>query len=63
MNGRLPCRDCVPLTGPVLRHLTLQLAQRFKIALKHYGLQKLPGDVDVSQFKPPAIPTAQSSLF
>ena len=39
------------------------LAQRFQIALKRYGLQKLPKAVDVSQFRPPSIPTAQSSLF
>ena len=39
------------------------LAQRFQIALKRYGLQKLPKAVDVSQFRPPTIPTAQSSLF
>ena len=39
------------------------LARRFQIALKRYGLQKLPKTVDVSQFKPPTKPTAQSCLF
>jgi DNA repair photolyase len=39
------------------------LAKRFQIALTRYGLQKLPKAVDVSQFRPPSIPTAQSSLF
>ena len=39
------------------------LAQRFKVALMRYVLQKLPRTVDVSQFRPPTKPTAQSSLF
>jgi DNA repair photolyase len=39
------------------------LAQRFQIALQRYGLQKLPANTDVSQFRPPTKPTAQSSLF
>jgi DNA repair photolyase len=39
------------------------LAQRFQVALKRYGLQKLPAAVDVSQFRPPSKPKAQGSLF
>jgi hypothetical protein len=39
------------------------VAQRFQLALKRYGLQKLPATVDVSQFRPPCQPTAQSALF
>jgi DNA repair photolyase len=39
------------------------LARRFQIALKRYGLQKLPTEVSASLFRPPSIPTAQSSLF
>ncbi|WP_342618885.1 PA0069 family radical SAM protein [Rhodoferax sp. GW822-FHT02A01] len=39
------------------------LAQRFQIALKRYGLQKPPTLADVSQFTPPQVPSAQSSLF
>jgi DNA repair photolyase len=41
------------------------LAQRFQIALKRYGLQKVSKLVDVSQFTPPrpAQHSAQASLF
>lgn len=39
------------------------LAQRFQIALKRYGLQKLPSAADVSQFQAPAASAAQSRLF
>ena len=39
------------------------LAQRFQIALKRYGLRKPPPLADVSQFTPPRLPSAQSSLF
>ena len=39
------------------------LAQRFQIALKRYGLEKLPRAVDVSHFKPPVEPRAQQALF
>jgi DNA repair photolyase len=39
------------------------LAKRFQIALKRFGLKKLPSEVNVSLFRPPSISTAQSSLF
>lgn len=39
------------------------LAQRFQVVLKRYGLQKLPRAVDVSQFQPPSLATAQGRLF
>jgi DNA repair photolyase len=39
------------------------LAQRFQIALKRYGLQKLPSAVDVSQFRAPSVGAAQGHLF
>jgi DNA repair photolyase len=39
------------------------LAQRFQVALKRYGLQKVCANFDVSQFKPPVLPSAQGSLF
>ena len=39
------------------------MAQRFQIALKRYGLQKLQASADVSQFKPPVPRSTQSRLF
>jgi DNA repair photolyase len=39
------------------------LAQRFRVALKRYGLQKVRAVFDVSQFRPPVLPSAQGRLF
>ena len=39
------------------------LAQRFRVALKRYGLQKLPAFSDVTQFQRPSVDRAQCDLF